>query len=347
MSRALTILVTGAAGRIGRAAVRELVARGHRVRAFDVVAATGTDDVIVGNITDPEAVQKAVQGVDVLIHLAATPDDDDFLERLLPNNLIGAYHVLEASRLAGVRRMVLGSSGQVVWWQRFTGPLPVTADATPTPKGWYAATKLFQEAAGRAFAGAIRDLGHCGQTGVVSARPSPRGRAGTYRLGARRLLEPGRCRPFLRLRGRGPGEPSIRSGLCRQPPGPPDHLRPDARPRITRLRAPRHLARGSRGWSLNADAKPGASCRSSGGSTRCNGQLTTDHGQSPPAGRCIQPLRSLHSPSPRSYDFPIFNHEARNPAKFACVVRYQRAPVSQRDGRNLHVIGTDDLAKRL
>ena len=80
MSRALTILVTGAAGRIGRAAVRELVARGHRVRAFDVVAATGTDDVIVGNITDPEAVQKAVQGVDVLIHLAATPDDDDFLE---------------------------------------------------------------------------------------------------------------------------------------------------------------------------------------------------------------------------------------------------------------------------
>ena len=152
MSQALTILVTGAAGRIGRAAVRELVARGHRVRAFDVVVASGTDDVFVGNITDPEALRPAVQGIDVLIHLAATPDDDDFLERLLPNNLVGVYHVLEEARSAGVRKMVLGSSGQVVWWQRFTGPLPVRADAAPTPRGWYAATKLFQEAAGRAFA---------------------------------------------------------------------------------------------------------------------------------------------------------------------------------------------------
>jgi uronate dehydrogenase len=152
MSRALTILVTGAAGRIGRAAVRELVARGHRVRAFDRVASSGTDDVVIGNITDPLAVRQSVQGIDMLIHLAATPDDDDFLERLLPNNLIGAYHVLEEARIAGVKRIVLGSSGQVVWWQRFTGPLPVTAAAAPSPRGWYAATKLFQEAAGRALA---------------------------------------------------------------------------------------------------------------------------------------------------------------------------------------------------
>jgi nucleoside-diphosphate-sugar epimerase len=33
-----------------------------------------------------------------------------------------------------------------------TGPLPITADVQPTPRGWYAATKMFQEAAGRAFA---------------------------------------------------------------------------------------------------------------------------------------------------------------------------------------------------
>ncbi len=152
MSQTNTILVTGAAGRIGRAAVRELAGRGFRVRALDVVSAGGTDDVIVGSITDRDTVRRAVQGIDVLIHLAATPDDDDFLEKLLPNNLLGAYHVLEEARLAGVRKMVLASSGQVVWWQRFTGPLPVKADAPPSPRGWYAATKLFQEAAGRAIA---------------------------------------------------------------------------------------------------------------------------------------------------------------------------------------------------
>ncbi len=178
MSRPLAILVTGAAGRIGRAAVRELVARGHRVRAFDVVAAGGTDDVVVGNITDPEAVRRAVEGIDVLIHLAATPDDDDFLERLLPNNLVGVYQVLEASQSAGVRTMVLGSSGQVVWWQRFTGPLPVTADAAPSPRGWYAATKLFQEAAGRAFAAQFG-------ISVIAARLGwcPRDRAHVAELG--------------------------------------------------------------------------------------------------------------------------------------------------------------------
>src|SRR5205085_4916894 len=92
------------------------------------------------------------EGAWALVHLAATPDDEDFLTRLLPNNVVGVYHVLEAARLAGVRRLVLASSGQVVWWQRFTGPLPIGADVPPTPRGWYAATKLFLEAAGRVYA---------------------------------------------------------------------------------------------------------------------------------------------------------------------------------------------------
>jgi nucleoside-diphosphate-sugar epimerase len=111
-----------------------------------------------------------------VIHLAATPDDDDFVTKLLPNNVLGAFHVLEAARLAGVRRLVLASSGQVVWWQRFTGPLPIRADAQPTPRGWYAATKVFLEGAGRALAEAHgisviavrlgwcpRDRGHVGE----------------------------------------------------------------------------------------------------------------------------------------------------------------------------------------
>jgi nucleoside-diphosphate-sugar epimerase len=62
--------------------------------------------------------------------------------------------VLEAARLAGVRRLVLASSGQVVWHQRLTGPWPIKADDPPTPRHWYAATKVFLEAAGRAYADA-------------------------------------------------------------------------------------------------------------------------------------------------------------------------------------------------
>jgi nucleoside-diphosphate-sugar epimerase len=152
MSNPVTVLVTGSAGRIGQAVVRELRSRGHCVRGYDLGPTPGADESAVGDITDAVAVRRACAGVGALVHLAATPDDDDFLTKLLPNNVVGVYQVLEAARLAGVRRLVLASSGQVVWWQRFRGPLPIPADAPPTPRAWYAAAKVFLEAAGRAYA---------------------------------------------------------------------------------------------------------------------------------------------------------------------------------------------------
>ncbi len=151
MASSLSVLVTGSAGRIGQAVVRELKTRGHFVRGFDLGPTPGADESITASVTDGAAVRRAAEGVAAIVHLAATPDDDDFLTKLLPNNVVGVYHVLEAARLAGVRRVALASSGQVVWHQRFTGPLPIGADAPPTPRGWYAATKVFQEAAGRAY----------------------------------------------------------------------------------------------------------------------------------------------------------------------------------------------------
>jgi nucleoside-diphosphate-sugar epimerase len=152
MAQGSTVLVTGSAGRIGRAVVAELQARGRAVRGFDVVPTPGLADSVAGSVADEAAVRRAMDGVDAVVHLAATPDDDDFLTRLLPNNVVGVYQVFEAARAAGVRRLVLASSGQVVWWRRIRGPWPVTADGPVTPRGWYAATKVFQEAAGRAFA---------------------------------------------------------------------------------------------------------------------------------------------------------------------------------------------------
>jgi nucleoside-diphosphate-sugar epimerase len=151
MEQSPTILVTGSAGRIGQAVVRELMARGHCVRGFDLVPTPNVDESVTGNIADAEAVLRAARGVESLIHLAATPDDDDFLSKLVPNNIVGVHHVMEAARVAGVRRVVLASSGQVVWWQRFTGPLPIGVDAAATPRGWYAAAKMFLEGAGRAY----------------------------------------------------------------------------------------------------------------------------------------------------------------------------------------------------
>lgn len=147
------ILVTGSSGRIGRAVVAELKSRGRPVRGFDRVATPGLDDCVVGTLTDAAAVRRAMNGVGTLIHLAATPDDvDDVVGDLLPNNVTGVYHVFEAARASGVRRLILASSGQVVWYERLRGPWPIRADTQPTPRSWYAATKMFMEGAGRAFA---------------------------------------------------------------------------------------------------------------------------------------------------------------------------------------------------
>lgn len=151
MSRPPLVLVTGSAGRIGRAVVAELQKRGRPVRGFDRVPTPGLADAVVGDLTDAAALDRAFAGAGTLVHLAATPDDADFLADLLPNNIVGVYQVFEAARRAGVGRMVLASSGQVVWGTRQTGPWPVGADVLPTPRYWYAVAKVFLEAAGRAY----------------------------------------------------------------------------------------------------------------------------------------------------------------------------------------------------
>lgn len=146
------VLVTGSSGRIGRAVVEELQRRKRAVRGFDRAATPGLTDMVVGTLTSEADVMRAMHGVTAVVHLAATPDDADFINEIVPNNIIGVYHVLEQAQQAGVRRMVLASSGQVTWYERFRGPWPLGVDVQPTPRYWYAAGKVFLEAAGRAFA---------------------------------------------------------------------------------------------------------------------------------------------------------------------------------------------------
>ena len=160
------VLVTGSAGRLGRAAVRELIARGHHVIGFDRSLTPGlpSEQAVVASLADADALGRAMAGVECLIHLAAAPDDarfprgpapddgDNFLSELVPNNLVGPYHVLEAARRAGVRRAVLASTGQVIDGHLRAGNVPVTAGLTPRPRYLYACTKVFLEAIGQVYA---------------------------------------------------------------------------------------------------------------------------------------------------------------------------------------------------
>jgi uronate dehydrogenase len=154
------ILVTGSAGRVGRAVVRELTARGHAVVGFDVRPTPGVADSVVGSLLNAELLAKATAGVDCLIHLAAAPDDshfppqveNNFESELLPNNLLGGYRVVEAARRAGVPKVILASTGQVIDGHLDDRNIPITVNVPYRPRYLYACTKVFLEMLGRVYA---------------------------------------------------------------------------------------------------------------------------------------------------------------------------------------------------
>ena len=145
------VLVTGSAGAIGQPVCRELLARGHRVRAFDRVPTPGVHDSVVAELQDRAAVRAAVHGVESVVHLAAEPDDTDFA-LLAPPNVLGVFHVLDAARLEGVPRVTLASSIQVLgkWWDRGRSRPASAEDANPS--NHYALTKLWAEQMGQMYA---------------------------------------------------------------------------------------------------------------------------------------------------------------------------------------------------
>jgi nucleoside-diphosphate-sugar epimerase len=159
------ILVTGSAGRIGRAAVAELVSRGHHVIGFDVRPTPGVPPAqsVVGALSDVEALRRAASGVHAIVHLAATPDDarfprgnppddgDNFVSELVPNNIVGPYQVMEAARALKIPRVILASTGQVIDGHLRDGKFPVTPDSPPKPRYLYACTKVFLEALGQVY----------------------------------------------------------------------------------------------------------------------------------------------------------------------------------------------------
>ncbi len=98
----MRILVTGASGNVGSHVVPELVRRGHSVRAMTFRAgrwaAPADVEIVRGDITDPQEVTRAVEGVDAVIHLAAVipPLADEQPRRAEKVNVDGTANVVAA-----------------------------------------------------------------------------------------------------------------------------------------------------------------------------------------------------------------------------------------------------------
>lgn len=116
-----TVLVTGAAGQLGRVVLGELHRQGYATTALvlstadaSTVDGAGSARVVVGDARDPAAVTDALTGADAVIHLAAIPSPElGTPEEVFCGNTAATFTVLEAAARAGVRRAVIASSYSV------------------------------------------------------------------------------------------------------------------------------------------------------------------------------------------------------------------------------------------
>lgn len=161
------VLVTGLSGLIG-GTVREHLGSVYALRGLNRRVVPGVP-CHQADIADLEAIQPAFAGVDTVVHLAALADGSAPWEQILRANVIGTYNVFEASRRAGVRRVVYASSGATVsGWElempysalaagRYdevgTWPL-MTPETPPRPSGLYGVSKVWGEALARHYADA-------------------------------------------------------------------------------------------------------------------------------------------------------------------------------------------------
>lgn len=153
------VLVTGAAGLLGRFVVRELLAYGYSVRGLDRRAGEADIEWHVGDVTNPQLVQRAMAGVDAVLHIAAVPNiwsgDGQTIMRV---NLLGTYTVFEAAEAAGVQRAVFCSSDSVAGYTVREGRMlapryaPVDLAHPLLATDPYAVSKVMGEDLARAYA---------------------------------------------------------------------------------------------------------------------------------------------------------------------------------------------------
>jgi UDP-glucose 4-epimerase len=155
----MRVLVTGAAGYIGSALVKELMGDGHRIASLDNLSRGSYEYLLehltedsslklhVGDVRDQERLEEVVRnsGVEAIVHLAAIPG----LERCrrdpngaITTNVHGTYNVLESARECDVSRVVFTSSAAV-----YGNPVetPIKEGHQLRPTNLYGVTKLAAE----------------------------------------------------------------------------------------------------------------------------------------------------------------------------------------------------------
>jgi uronate dehydrogenase len=145
-------LITGAAGGIGTRLRRLLkgvypaLRLSDRVRPPDLA---GDEEFVAADLADPAAVERAVEGMQGIVHLGGISVERPW-DEILHANIVGTYNLFEAARKAGVERVVFASTNHVLGF--YSRRRRLGAAAIPRPDSRYAVSKVFGEALGALYA---------------------------------------------------------------------------------------------------------------------------------------------------------------------------------------------------
>jgi uronate dehydrogenase len=139
------LLLTGAAGGLGRELRRRLKPHCSHLRLSDVAdlgpAAAG-EELVNARLEDADAVLQLLAGVDAVVHLGGVSTEQPW-SAILPANIIGVYNLYEAARKQAVKRVVFASSNHVTGFYRQDEVIDTRAPVRPD--GLYGVSKAFGE----------------------------------------------------------------------------------------------------------------------------------------------------------------------------------------------------------
>jgi uronate dehydrogenase len=166
------VLITGAAGDIGTRMRKILRGVYSHLRASDnrkpADLAVG-DEFIPADLTDLAQVEKALAGMEGVIHLGGHAVEGSW-ETILNANIIGCYNLFEAARRAGVKRVVFASSNHAIGF--YPRSQRIGVDVRVRPDSRYGVSKAFGEAIGSLYADKHGLRVTCLRIGNVSDTPA-------------------------------------------------------------------------------------------------------------------------------------------------------------------------------
>jgi len=170
-----TILMTGAAGRIGTFLRPELAGK-YNLRLSDIEPIRDLrpgETFVRADISKLPDMLELTRGVDAVVHFGGQSGEHDW-DHILSANIIGFYNTLEAARMNGVKRFLVATSNHAVGFY----PCDQTIDHTvyPQPDSRYGVSKVFNEALASLYADRYGMEMFCMRIGNVNQAPIDRRR---------------------------------------------------------------------------------------------------------------------------------------------------------------------------